>query len=51
MSELLTDSQVKIKYVKAISKVHPDKDATVVEQMIAKSVFAVLNEAWIATQK
>ncbi|WAR58136.1 hypothetical protein PtB15_5B368 [Puccinia triticina] len=53
MAELLTESQVKVKYVRAISKVHPDKipkDATVAEQMIAKSVFAVLNEAWIAMQ-
>lgn len=53
MSELLTAAQVKSKYVKAISKVHPDKipkDASIVEQMIAKSVFATLNEAWIAMQ-
>ncbi|KAA1084133.1 hypothetical protein PGT21_018688 [Puccinia graminis f. sp. tritici] len=53
MAELLTESQVKVKYVRAISKVHPDKipkDATVAQQMIAKSVFAVLNEAWIAMQ-
>ncbi|EGG06142.1 uncharacterized protein MELLADRAFT_116559 [Melampsora larici-populina 98AG31] len=53
MGELLTESQVKVKYVRAISKVHPDKipkDATVEEQMIGKAVFAVLNEAWIAMQ-
>ncbi|KAG0145441.1 hypothetical protein CROQUDRAFT_723418 [Cronartium quercuum f. sp. fusiforme G11] len=53
MSELLSENQVKINYIKAISKVHPDKipkDATLEEQMIAKSVFATLNEAWIAMQ-
>ncbi|KAH9819568.1 hypothetical protein DFH28DRAFT_956455 [Melampsora americana] len=53
MGELLTESQVKVKYVRAISKVHPDKipkDATVEEQMIGKAVFAVLNEAWISMQ-
>ncbi|KAI8462030.1 hypothetical protein BY996DRAFT_4572751 [Phakopsora pachyrhizi] len=53
MGELLTEGQVKSKYVRAISKVHPDKipkDATVVEQMIAKSVFSVLNEACISMQ-
>ncbi|PLW46199.1 hypothetical protein PCANC_08779 [Puccinia coronata f. sp. avenae] len=53
MAELLTEAQVKSKYVRAISKVHPDKvpkDATVAEQMIAQSVFATLNEAWIAMQ-
>ncbi|KNZ45625.1 hypothetical protein VP01_797g2 [Puccinia sorghi] len=41
MAELLTEGQVKSKYVRAISKVHPDKipkDATVAEQMVAKSV-------------
>jgi len=53
MAELLTEAQVKSKYVRAISKVHPDKipkDATVAQQMVAKSVFAVLNEAWIGMQ-
>eukprot|EP00918_Siedleckia_nematoides_P046384 GHVU01101677.1.p1 GENE.GHVU01101677.1~~GHVU01101677.1.p1 ORF type:complete len:868 (-),score=67.98 GHVU01101677.1:253-2790(-) len=53
MGELLTEGQVKSRYVRAISKVHPDKipkNATVEEQMIAKSVFAVLNEAWMAMQ-
>ncbi|MBW0550549.1 hypothetical protein O181_090264, partial [Austropuccinia psidii MF-1] len=54
MGELLTDSQVKMKYVRAISKVHPDKipnESSLIEKMIAKSVFATLNEAWNATQQ
>ncbi|CAE6355075.1 unnamed protein product [Rhizoctonia solani] len=54
MHELVMPNQVKIKYVKAIAKVHPDKlntNSTTVEQrMIANSVFGTLNEAWNAFQ-
>ncbi|KAK4703030.1 hypothetical protein P7C70_g3191, partial [Phenoliferia sp. Uapishka_3] len=52
LHELVTESQVKIKYVRAIAKLHPDKlsvGATTVEQrMVGGSVFAALNEAWNA---
>ncbi|KAH8113405.1 hypothetical protein DFH11DRAFT_1689547 [Phellopilus nigrolimitatus] len=52
MHELVTPSQVKIRYMKAIAKVHPDKlnanNTTVEQRMIANGVFATLNEAWIA---
>ncbi|KAG8739225.1 hypothetical protein FRC10_005856 [Ceratobasidium sp. 414] len=50
MHELVTPSQVKVKYVRAIAKVHPDKlntSSTSIEQkMIANNVFGALNEAW-----
>ncbi|CAE6422023.1 unnamed protein product [Rhizoctonia solani] len=55
MHELVMPNQVKIKYVKAIAKVHPDKlntNSTTVEQrMIANSVFGALNEAWNAFEQ
>ncbi|KAF8748539.1 hypothetical protein RHS01_10734 [Rhizoctonia solani] len=54
MHELVMPNQVKIKYVKAIAKVHPDKlntgSTTVEQRMIANSVFGALNEAWNAFQ-
>ncbi|KAJ3112877.1 hypothetical protein HDU96_004060 [Phlyctochytrium bullatum] len=49
LSELITPQQVKVKYMKAIAKVHPDKlkpDTTVEQKMLANNVFAVLNKAW-----
>ncbi|KAI3641034.1 hypothetical protein MIR68_001912 [Amoeboaphelidium protococcarum] len=48
MSELVTTSQVKIKYMKAIAKVHPDKLPNVSEEenLICASVFSALNLAW-----
>ncbi|CCA71136.1 related to SWA2-Clathrin-binding protein required for normal clathrin function and for uncoating of clathrin-coated vesicles [Serendipita indica DSM 11827] len=50
MHELVTPSQVKIRYTKAIAKVHPDKlktgNTTTEQRMIANGVFAGLNEAW-----
>ncbi|PVF97570.1 hypothetical protein CPB86DRAFT_874043 [Serendipita vermifera] len=50
MHELVTPSQVKIRYTKAIAKVHPDKlktgNTTVEQRMLANGVFAGLNEAW-----
>ncbi|KAF8602599.1 hypothetical protein BDV93DRAFT_545237 [Ceratobasidium sp. AG-I] len=52
MHELVMPNQVKIKYVRAIAKVHPDKlntsSTTVEQRMIANSVFGALNEAWNA---
>ncbi|KAG8785343.1 hypothetical protein FRC15_001562 [Serendipita sp. 397] len=50
MHELVTPSQVKIRYTKAIAKVHPDKlktgNTTLEQRMMANGVFAGLNEAW-----
>ncbi|KIO21063.1 hypothetical protein M407DRAFT_29325, partial [Tulasnella calospora MUT 4182] len=48
MHELITEQQVKIRYMKAIAKVHPDKlrNATVEHQMIANGVFGALNDAY-----
>lgn len=48
LHELVTDKQVKVRYTRAIGKLHPDKlavGATTVEQrMIAGAVFGILNE-------
>jgi len=50
MHELVTPNQVKVRYTKAIAKLHPDKlnsnNTTVEQRMIANSVFGALNEAW-----
>ncbi|KAI0677665.1 hypothetical protein C8Q78DRAFT_1089796 [Trametes maxima] len=50
--ELVSPAQVKIRYTKAIAKVHPDKlnvhNTTVEQRMIANGVFGTLNEAWNA---
>lgn len=49
LSEILTPSQVKVKYLRAIGKVHPDKlgsNLSVENQLIANSVFSTLNKAW-----
>ncbi|KAH9947228.1 hypothetical protein B0H21DRAFT_778711 [Amylocystis lapponica] len=52
MHELVTPSQVKIRYTKAIAKLHPDKlsanNTTVEQRMIANGVFGSLNDAWNA---
>ncbi|CAG8458916.1 394_t:CDS:2 [Ambispora leptoticha] len=51
LHELVTPSQVKVRYIKAIGKVHPDKlnSSTNIEQrLIANGVFSALNEAWDA---
>ncbi|GAA6062587.1 hypothetical protein JCM10212_004182 [Sporobolomyces blumeae] len=54
MHELISDGQLKVKYVRAIAKVHPDKlnvsNTTVEQRMIAQSVFAALNDAWNSTK-
>ncbi|KAF0455052.1 putative ER organization and biogenesis-related protein [Gigaspora margarita] len=49
LHELVTPAQVKIKYMKAIGKVHPDKlsNFTTIEQgLLANGVFSSLNDAW-----
>ncbi|EIN11104.1 hypothetical protein PUNSTDRAFT_85670 [Punctularia strigosozonata HHB-11173 SS5] len=52
MHELVSPGQVKVRYVKAIAKVHPDKlnvnNTTLEQRMIANGVFGALNEAWLA---
>ncbi|KAF1954152.1 hypothetical protein CC80DRAFT_526869 [Byssothecium circinans] len=49
MGDLVMPNKVKIVYMKAIAKVHPDKisqAATTEQRMISAAVFATLNEAW-----
>ncbi|PIL37590.1 hypothetical protein GSI_01284 [Ganoderma sinense ZZ0214-1] len=50
--ELVSPGQVKIRYTKAIAKLHPDKlnvkNTTLEQRMIANGVFGTLNEAWNA---
>ncbi|KAK2602078.1 hypothetical protein N8I77_008645 [Diaporthe amygdali] len=49
LHELVMANRVKIVYMKAIAKTHPDKlaqDATVEARMIAATVFSTLNESW-----
>ncbi|KAF2826734.1 hypothetical protein CC86DRAFT_322362 [Ophiobolus disseminans] len=49
MGDLVMPNKVKIIYMKAIAKVHPDKisqSATVEQRMVSAAVFATLNEAW-----
>ncbi|KAJ4407834.1 auxilin-like clathrin-binding protein required for normal clathrin function [Neurospora sp. IMI 360204] len=49
LHELVVANKVKIVYMKAIAKCHPDKistDASTEVRMIAGTVFATLNEAW-----
>ncbi|KAI8807537.1 hypothetical protein BJ742DRAFT_811963 [Cladochytrium replicatum] len=50
LSEILQPQQVKVKYMRAVAKLHPDKlsNITVEQKLIANSVFAVLNKAWDA---
>ncbi|GAA5822353.1 hypothetical protein JCM3770_000531 [Rhodotorula araucariae] len=50
MHELISEGQLKVRYVRAIAKVHPDKlnvnNTTVEQRMVAALVFAALNDAW-----
>ncbi|KAK8032241.1 hypothetical protein PG990_001975 [Apiospora arundinis] len=49
LHELVMANKVKINYMKAIAKTHPDKlpqDASTEVKLIAGTVFATLNEAW-----
>ncbi|KAJ3231662.1 hypothetical protein HDU81_003601 [Chytriomyces hyalinus] len=51
LSELITPQQVKVKYMKAVAKVHPDKlkqGTTIEQKLIANEVFGALNKAWDA---
>ncbi|KAI0303919.1 hypothetical protein BC826DRAFT_1089214 [Russula brevipes] len=52
MAELVTPNQVKIRYTKAIAKLHPDKlnvkNTTLEQRMVANGVFGTLNDAWNA---
>ncbi|KAJ7070101.1 hypothetical protein C8F01DRAFT_1115266 [Mycena amicta] len=52
MKDLVTPGQVKVRYVKAIARLHPDKlsvgNSTLEQRMLAGGVFAALNEAWNA---
>ncbi len=49
MSDLILEKKVKINYMKAVAKTHPDKtpgNATTEQKMIAQAVFVSLNHAW-----
>ncbi|KAH6664537.1 hypothetical protein B0J14DRAFT_569816 [Halenospora varia] len=49
MHQLVQNGKVKVSYMKAIGKTHPDKlpqDASTEVRMIAGLVFATLNESW-----
>ncbi|KAF8931956.1 hypothetical protein BGZ58_007321 [Dissophora ornata] len=51
MHELVTPAQVKIKYMRAIAKMHPDKlnsSTTIEQRMMANTIFSTLNSAWDA---
>ncbi|WVQ94257.1 hypothetical protein IAU59_001336 [Kwoniella sp. CBS 9459] len=55
LHELVTDKQVKIKYMKVIARLHPDKintqSTTIEQRMLANHVFGILNDAWQAFSK
>lgn len=49
LADLVLPKKVKINYMKAVAKTHPDKipsDATTEQKMIAQAVFVTLNKAW-----
>lgn len=49
MADLVIPKKVKINYMKAVAKTHPDKvpaSATTEQKMIAQAVFVSLNHAW-----
>ena len=49
LTDLVLDKKVKIFYMKAVAKTHPDKisnNETIENKMIANGVFITLNEAW-----
>ncbi|KAJ3024954.1 UNVERIFIED_CONTAM: hypothetical protein HDU68_007633, partial [Siphonaria sp. JEL0065] len=51
LSELITPQQVKVRYMRAVAKVHPDKlkpGTTIEQKLIANEVFGALNKAWDA---
>ncbi|KAJ1908754.1 auxilin-like clathrin-binding protein required for normal clathrin function [Tieghemiomyces parasiticus] len=50
LHELVSNAKVKRAYLKAISKVHPDKlkpTESVEHRMLANSVFSTLNDSWL----
>ncbi|KAK8844685.1 hypothetical protein IAR55_006534 [Kwoniella newhampshirensis] len=55
MHELITEKQVKIKYMKVVARLHPDKlntqNTTVEQRMLANGAFGALSEAWQAFTK
>lgn len=54
MTDLVLDKKVKITYLKAVAKVHPDKlgnNVTTEQKMIANGVFITINEAWETYKK
>lgn len=51
LGELIQPNKVKLKYMRAVAKLHPDKlsrDTGVKEEMVAAAVFSSLNDAWEA---
>ncbi|KAH8830023.1 hypothetical protein DL96DRAFT_1591288 [Flagelloscypha sp. PMI_526] len=54
LHELVQEKQVKICYMRAVGRIHPDKitpgNSTLEQRMIANAAFGVLNEAWNAHQ-
>ena len=49
LTDLVLDNKVKIYYMKAVAKTHPDKinsNESTENKMIANGVFITLNEAW-----
>ncbi|KAK9472826.1 uncharacterized protein V1510DRAFT_364801 [Dipodascopsis tothii] len=49
LADLVVPKRVKIVYMKAVARTHPDKiaqDATVEQKMIAQAVFVTINKAW-----
>ncbi|TPX59565.1 hypothetical protein SpCBS45565_g07712 [Spizellomyces sp. 'palustris'] len=51
LSELITPQQVKVKYMRAVGRVHPDKlnqDSSVEHRLVANAVFSTLNKGWDA---
>ncbi|KAF8872272.1 DnaJ domain-containing protein [Infundibulicybe gibba] len=52
MHELVSPKQVKVRYMRVIGRLHPDKlnagNTTLEQRMIANAVFGILNEAWNA---
>jgi len=48
LADLVTPQQVKVSYMKAVNKVHPDKvyNATMEQKLLAEGVFDALNKAY-----
>lgn len=48
LGDLITTNQVKVRYMKAIGRVHPDKvgEVGVERKMISSAVFSILNAGW-----